>query len=71
MGLIQRIAEIAESFKSEQQLAQEYEDFMAGYRQGFPLVGEQLPPEPQKPSREYRRGLAAGQKDYLPGIPCE
>jgi hypothetical protein len=71
MGLLQRIAEMADHFKSDQQRTQEYEQFMDGYRQGFPLVGEQLPPAPEKPSREYRRGLAAGKQDYIPGIPCE
>ena len=46
-------------------------EFAQGYRQGYPLVGEQLPPMPDNPSAEFSRGYEAGKQDYIPGIPYE
>lgn len=52
-------------------IPEEYADFMAGYRAGFPLDGEELPDQPEQPSEMYQQGLAAGQRDYVPGIAFE
>lgn len=49
----------------------EREEFSAGYRQGYPLEGEPLPPLASNPSDEYTRGYAWGVHDYVPGIQYE
>lgn len=49
----------------------EQEQFMQGYRTGFPLVGEPPVPQTHKGTWHYRRGCVHGRRDYIPGISWE
>lgn len=49
----------------------EYEQFMQGFRKGCPLEGEPHVEQTYAGTKQYQRGLRAGRKAYIPGIPYD
>lgn len=69
MGFLSKINPFHKEWREPTQ--EEYNQFMQGFRYGCPLEGEVQPEQTHAGTKQYRRGLKAGKKAYIPGIPFE
>lgn len=69
MGLLSNLNPFKREWQEPTQ--KEREAFSQGYRTGFPLEGEPHVEQTYAGTKQYKRGLKWGRRDYTPGIAWE